>query len=65
MISIRENPGFLTGLGTGLALSFIIGKLASLYGYNFTKNEDYSSDDDTGMWCAKLALGIKTMGPSR
>ena len=47
MISIRENPGFYTGLGTGIVLSFVIGKVVNAYGYKHTGNENESSDDDT------------------
>ena len=47
MISIRENPGFYTGLGTGIVLSFVIVKVANAYGYKLTGNEDESSDVET------------------
>ena len=47
MLSMRENPGFYTGLGTGIVLSIFIGKIANAYGYTFTGSENESSDIDT------------------
>lgn len=47
MTPIRENSTFLIGLGTGVVLSVVIGKLASAYGFGLTGSKNDDSDDET------------------
>ena len=46
MNSIRDNVGFITGFGAGVAACYIIGK--AVYGFPITTRESEESDIESG-----------------
>ena len=43
MALVRENPGFFTGLGAGILMTYAFGKLAASY---FPSQKEDESDDE-------------------
>ena len=43
MAFVRENPGFFTGLGAGILMTYAFGKLAASY---FPSQKEDESDDE-------------------
>ena len=43
MAFVRENPGFFTGLGAGIVITYAFGKLAASY---FPSQKEDESDDE-------------------